>query len=414
MTSAGRTVALVVPTFPKLSETFVVRHFSGLLERGWNVHVVCASSPDEQWAQYPELDLRVLRSRVHVAAPTRPKLRAALHWLPTVARSAAANPRATNELIRSVGAMRSARDVYLGSRWLHLRPDLIHFEFGTLAGGRFDLARALGSRTVVSFRGFDLNLHGFAQPGAFDEVWERADGLHFLSESLWRTAMRQGCPKDKRKILAPPCVVPRDLPVQESEVRQKRTGPLEIVTVGRLVWQKGSEYALMAIRRLLDQGVDCRFTIIGDGPELGAVSYARHQLGLKDRVRLVGAVPPDEVYDYLDQADVYFQMSVTEGFGNSVLEAQSRRLPAVVSDAGGLPENVVDGTTGFVVARRDPEAATRALKLLASDRKLRERMGHAARERVLREFRPEVELDRFETLYRSVLGEIPEPSEGMS
>ena len=63
------------------------------------------------------------------------------------------------------------------------------------------------------------------------------------------------------------------------------------MSVGRLEWIKGYEYALLAVRRLVDQGVRCEYRIVGDGEYLEAVAFARHQLELESTVSLLGARP---------------------------------------------------------------------------------------------------------------------------
>lgn len=78
-------------------------------------------------------------------------------------------------------------------------------------------------------------------------------------------------------------------------------------------------------------------------------------------------------------------------------------LPVVCSDAGGLPENVADGETGFVIPRRDPQALAAKLAQLASDPGLRQRMGQAGRERVLRSFKLQEQIAAFEQLYQELL-----------
>src|SRR5690242_7625269 len=67
-------IVIVVPSFPKLSETFIVGKVHALLERGWDVHVVCSKSEPAQWRHFPELQCRRdLKRRVHVAWPHRPR-----------------------------------------------------------------------------------------------------------------------------------------------------------------------------------------------------------------------------------------------------------------------------------------------------------------------------------------------------
>jgi colanic acid/amylovoran biosynthesis glycosyltransferase len=107
----------------------------------------------------------------------------------------------------------------------------------------------------------------------------------------------------------------------------------------------------------------------------------------------------------MDDADVFMHPAVTEGFCNAVLEAQAMQRPVVCSDAGGLPENVVDGLTGFVVRRRDPAAIADRLAQLAADCALRRRMGEAGRRRVLESFTLHRQLDALEAMYRQVLSQ---------
>jgi colanic acid/amylovoran biosynthesis glycosyltransferase len=102
-------------------------------------------------------------------------------------------------------------------------------------------------------------------------------------------------------------------------------------------------------------------------------------------------------------ADVLLHAAVSEGFCNAVMEAQAMELPVVCTDAGGLPENVADGESGFVVPRRDPAALSAKLEELARDFELRRRMGKAGRRRVLEKFQLSDQLDRFERLYEQVL-----------
>ena len=85
-----------------------------------------------------------------------------------------------------------------------------------------------------------------------------------------------------------------------------------------------------------------------------------------------------------------FVVGIEEGFCNAVIEAQAMELPVVTSDAGGLPENVEDGVTGFVVPRRNPAALADKLALLARDPALRRRLGCAGRARATARF----DLDR--------------------
>ncbi len=407
---SGIRIVFVVPAFPKLSETFIVSKFLGLLKRGWDVHIVCGQSAEEEWHRFSELDTKAIHRRVHVTLPTHPRWMVPLLFPVTLARALMANPKGTLRYLRQgwrrwgIGVL---RHFYLDAEIVRLRPQILHFEFGALAVGRMHLKDLLGCKVVVSFRGYDLNYVGLEEPLYYHEVWDKADALHLLGEDLWRRAQRRGCPQDKPHALIPPAIDTGFWNPGRRRRHVDKTGsaerPLRILSVGRLEWKKGYEYALQAVALLMAQGLQCEYHIVGDGSFLEPVAFARHQLGLEKEVKLLGALPREEVYEQMLWADVFLHAAVSEGFCNAVMEAQAMMLPVVSSDADGLPENVADGVTGFVVPRRNPRALAERLALLAADPDLRQRMGEAGRRRVLTHFRLEDQIEAFDRLYHMVL-----------
>jgi glycosyltransferase involved in cell wall biosynthesis len=143
---------------------------------------------------------------------------------------------------------------------------------------------------------------------------------------------------------------------------------------------------LLGGSRLSAADIDCRLLIVGDGPQHRALLVLARELGIDGRTEFIGAVPHVEVPGLLRRFDVYAAPSRRESFGVAVLEASACALPVVVSDAGGLPEVVVDGETGLVVPRESVPALQGALERLILDATLRERLGRAGRARVEREY----------------------------
>jgi colanic acid/amylovoran biosynthesis glycosyltransferase len=403
-----RRVALVVPSFPKTSETFIVSKVLGLLELGWDVHVVCGRSDDSEWERFPQLPrTRELRRRVHAAWPHRPTWKAAALAPAAAASCVLAAPSRTARFARRgwrrYGAAGMLRRLYLDADLVRLAPDLVHFEFGALAPGRMYLRQLLGCRVVVSFRGYDLNFVGLEHPGHYNSVWETADGFHFLGRDLRRRALRRGCPPERLHALIPPAIDAAYFSPRPRQPAVSGERPLRILSVGRLEWKKGFEVGLLAIRSLRGEGISLNYRIAGDGDYLGALAFTRYRLKLEDCVQILGSLSRDGVRREMQEADVFLHPAVSEGFCNAVLEAQAMELPVVCTDADGLPENVTDGETGFVVPRRNPVALTEKLAVLAADADLRRRMGEAGRRRVLAHFRLEDQIARFDRFYRAVL-----------
>jgi colanic acid/amylovoran biosynthesis glycosyltransferase len=403
-------VALIVSAFPKLSESFIVNKMLGLLDQGWDVHIVCSSSDSREWARFPSLQgHQYVKRRVHRRMPVRPRWLVLLLVPFVLLRCLLIEPEGTlRYLLRGLRrlGLDAVRRLYLDAELVMLKPEVIHFEFGALAIERTYLKELLGCKLVVSFRGYDLNFSGLEHPGYYDEIWKDADALHLLGADLWRRAQGRGCPPDKPHLLIPPAIDSKFFdPASRvhTEVVGTSDRPLRLLSVGRLDWKKGYEYALQAVKLLMDSGLHCEYRIIGDGAYLEAVGFARHQLGLDDVVQLLRAQPRHDVKTQMLWADMLLHAAVSEGFCNAVLEAQAMMLPVVTSDAGGLRENVSDGVTGYVVPRRSPVCLMEKLVLLASKPELRQQMGMAGRERVTEMFELHDQVSTFSHLYAQVL-----------
>ncbi len=404
-------IAFIVPSFPKLSETFIVNKFRGLLVQGWDVRVVCGKTDEKEWRNFEFLNNRKdIKQRVLRNWPHRPRWFAALLIPFALLRCLCKNPKGTFYYLRK-GWKRFGcsvfRYLYLDADIISARPDLIHFEFGALAVGQMHIGGLIDSKIVVSFRGYDLNLVGLDDPSYYKDVWDKANHLHLLGQDLWRRAQRRGCPPNKKHTVIPPAIDTAFFDPCERkhlDVVGSPGRPLRILSVGRLDWRKGYDYTLQAIHLLIKRDIYCLYHIIGDGNYIEPVSFARHQLDLGGKVDLLGAQPPSKVKEQMLWADVFLHAAVSEGFCNAVMEAQAMCLPVVSADAGGLSENVADKKTGFIVPKRNPQSLTDKLFQLAQDPKLRGKMGKAGRQRVLNKFQLKDQIADFEKMYKQVLG----------
>jgi colanic acid/amylovoran biosynthesis glycosyltransferase len=397
-------IVLIVRGFPVASETFIVDLFERLLARGYDVRVVRSIASDAGWAFFDRLFRSGARDRVRRAWPMHPLPLAVLLVPLAIVRCLANAPvRTLRYLLRGWGAFgpKVVWKLYRDAELVILGPGAVHFQFGSLAIGREDIGDLLGCAVITSFQGADINFGGLEMVGYYDGVWRSADGIHFASEDLRRRATRRGFTPDGRDVVINPSVDVTRFSPQPRAARGSR--PLRVLSVGRLHWKKGYEYALAAIARLRVVGVDVEYRIVGDGGYRDAIESTARQLGIEDRVHLLGVTPADGVRDEMQNADVLLHSAVSEGFCLVALEAQAMELPVVASDADGLPDNVRDGETGYVVPRRDPHALAEKLALLAADDDLRRRLGAAGRRRATDHFAPETQVDAYERLYRDAV-----------
>lgn len=158
-----------------------------------------------------------------------------------------------------------------------------------------------------------------------------------------------------------------------------------ILSVGRLVERKGFQDVIRAMRMVPD--AEC--VVVGGPPadQLAADPHARRLQKLAescqvaDRVRLVGAVPREEMPRWYRSADVLVAAPWYEPFGLTPLEAMACGVPVIGTGVGGLNDTVVHGLTGDLVPPRDPRALGDALRGLLDDRARRFAYASAALDR---------------------------------
>lgn len=176
-------------------------------------------------------------------------------------------------------------------------------------------------------------------------------------------------------------------------------------TVRSLERAYGIDYLLRAFKVLLDRHPDwrCRLVIVGGGTLEAKYRHLARELGLLRQVHFVGRVPHARVVNYLRTFSVFVAMSLHESFGVAVLEASSCGIPVIATRVGGLPEVVVDGKTGFLVAPRDIPAVVACLEKLFLSSSLRERMGQAGQSWVRERYEWAQSSRIVETLYGVLL-----------
>jgi glycosyltransferase involved in cell wall biosynthesis len=168
------------------------------------------------------------------------------------------------------------------------------------------------------------------------------------------------------------------------------------LAVGRLMWKKGYETML---RAFAEEGRGL-LLIAGSGPQERELEELAGELAV--HARFLGQ--REDVADLMAACDGFVQSSMVEGLPLALLEAASSGLPAVVSDAGGVSEVVLDGRTGLVVPLGNPAALGAAVsRLVAMPEAQRRMLGEAAREHVVNNFDLDAVVARWEALYRELL-----------
>ena len=148
-------------------------------------------------------------------------------------------------------------------------------------------------------------------------------------------------------------------------------------------------------------GVDARLIMVGDGPELSAVTYRAEQLGMNGSVVFVGKQA--NISDYLGIADVFLLPSELESFGLAALEAQACEVPVIATRIGGIPEVVNDGETGFLSDVGDVDKMSADTLHLLRNEELRRSFGEKARELAVQRYSTSKIIPQYIAFYEKIV-----------
>ncbi len=178
-----------------------------------------------------------------------------------------------------------------------------------------------------------------------------------------------------------------------------------LLGVGRLEANKGFHVLIEALARLsVKPGAPaCHLVLIGDGPRRGALERQARQARLGGHVHFLGRLPDDDVQQWFRDATLFVHPTLYEGSSLVTLEAMANRSAVVASAAGGIPDKVVQGVTGWLVPPGDAGELARVIAGALTNRKRLPAMGEAGRAVVERKFSWPAVTDRLLDLYAETL-----------
>ena len=380
----GYPLAIVVKGFPRLSETFIARELEALERRGLR------------------FSLHALRNPGKDAALTRYSVQAECSYLPEYLHDA---PFTVLKAFVSALSLPGFRDAWR-QFMLDLGQDFTRARFRRF-GQACVLATRLGAETrhiychfshspasVTRYAarllkvGYSISAH--AKDAWTDPEWDlrlKLDGATFVT-TCNRSAF------DRLKLIAPHCRlhlnhhgIEASLIVKQATCSSRAGNdpgnPVRILSVARAVEKKGLVHLLQALKQL-PPDLHFRIEHFGDGPLLPSLKALARDSGLGEKVTFHGGKAHEDVIAAMDASDVLvFPADVAsdgdrDGIPNVILEANARGLCVVACNAGGVSEAVLDGVTGALVPRADPDALAERLDEVIRNPDLRRRWAENA------------------------------------
>ena len=396
----------LVSQYPALSHTFVLREVLSLRRLGIDVCVVSVHECDRPIGELSRDEAAEAQRTFSVmGAGATHALLANLHVL-------------LRHPIGYLGGLLYAWALSRGAPRL-LVMYTAYFLEAVVAGDHFERHRVTDVHTHFSstvllilariFRvRYSLTAHG---SGEFVDVVgfhlaEKVAGATFVatvSQYGMSQVMNASDPTHWHKIVSLPLGVDVDAfrPLPSSQ--RDSSEPFRLLSVGRLSAPKGYPVLIEAVMLLRARRRNVRLTLVGEGPERGALENLITLRRLGDAVRLAGACNHERVVGYYESSEAFVLSSFLEGVPVVLMEAMAMGLPCVATWITGIPELIDSGSEGLLVPPASASAIADAVERLIDDPAAARRLGSAARRKVVAKYHLERNVERLAEEFRSRL-----------
>ncbi len=381
-------IAFIVDGFPNLSETFILNQITGLIDLGHEVEIFAQVNPKS--GAHIDVEMYDLMDHAHypVAMPTNRLLRI-LKFLAIFPYYFLKDPRLAVGSINPFQVGRKALGLhpfYRMTPFFGYRFDALMCHFGQNGNFATWLRRAgYPGKIVTMFHGYGIR-RGIEKGGhIYNELFKYGDVILAISDYNYEHLIKFGAP-DSMLVRHPNGIAASKFtPKDYSKSTDQKS--VTIMSVGRLVWEKGYEYALPAIEEVIKRNPDTKITyrIIGAGILEAELKQQAKDLGIEQNIDFAGGLEYGQVIKSFPKADIYLLSSVAEALPTVLMEAQASALPIVATDVGSV-KDLVTSAAGYVVPPNDFEAMAEKLDYLIKHRTEWEQMGMAGRDFILENY----------------------------
>ncbi|MFH1900213.1 MAG: glycosyltransferase family 4 protein [Patescibacteria group bacterium] len=220
-------------------------------------------------------------------------------------------------------------------------------------------------------------------------VVQKADFIKVVSEGIKNKLLQAGVDENKIRVISTPIDLEKfkipDNQIADS-IRKEFDGKKIILWAGKMRQEKNLVFLLKCFKKISASYIDVVLLLVGDGRDFDKITKVRLELGLKDRVKMIGHLNYNKLIDYFHASYIVVLPSRHESFGKVLVEAGMAGKPVVASRTTGAREIVQDGKTGFLVDINDKNGFIRkVLKLLGND-ELAGQMGKRAYDEIIKKF----------------------------
>jgi len=220
----------------------------------------------------------------------------------------------------------------------------------------------------------------------FKNIFKRADQIQCISHYLadWAKRMGAQCPIE---------VIPngvdiknftKQLPVETLKKLKQDLGKQEedrfLIHTGRLTHKNGLEDLIKSLTYLPD---NIKLLLVGDGEDKVKLQEIMQERSLENRVNFISFVEQTELPKYIKVSDIFIRPSLSEGLGNSFLEAMVVKIPVIATSVGGITDFLKDKETGLICKVKDSESIAEKVKFLFNNPELKDKIVRQAYQMVI-------------------------------
>lgn len=377
-------IAFIVGGFPTLSETFILNQITGLLDLGHDVEIFAEINPKESKV-HSSVERYHLMERVHYFNIPNNKINRVLKAISSIITNFHKDPV---KILKSINIFKYGKDALSLRLLFWLIPfldknfDIIQCHFGSNGIiGAYLKQIGFKNEFVTMFHGCDIRFAIEKRGSIYSQLFKFGDCFLSISDYNYKNLIRFGV--NPQKIIFHPVGIDVDkFSYRWGSTIVKCPNIVIILTVARLVEEKGLQYGIQAISKLLKKNTELNleYHIIGGGRLEEWLRKVVKELNLDRVVRFVGPMEQEEVIRSMQQAHIFLLPSVAEALPVVVMEAQAVGLPIVATSVGSVSQVVINGKSGFLVPERDVDALTEKLEHLIDYPELWSKMGKFGRQ----------------------------------
>ena len=381
-------IAIVVKSFPTVSETFIVNQIIGFIEAGHEVEILSIYRSKDKVLHHQIKKHDLLNKVRSYNDFTSDKFRSLLSYLNFLVKNwRIVNIHVFLELLFKIIRQKQNRLLLLErTQWFVVgkKYDIVHAHFGNIASRFIDIKKfksLSATKFFISFHGYDLSPDQISLNSLrYKDLLMLSDG--FIVNTEYLKSILYQVKGDINRISVIPVGLNTKIFVPDERAKIKNS----ILFCGRLIALKAPDLAIKIIEKVKKSIHDVQLSIIGEGPLEQEVKRLVSELNLDKNVRFYGACTQEEVKGHMNANMLFLLPGIedpntgrAETQGLVIQEAQAMGLPVLVSDAGGMRYGLIDGETGFILPRGDVDLfANKIIKLLNNPCKIKS-MGYAAR-----------------------------------